>query len=41
MTTPATTEQTESTYVASERGLMIAVLVMIILGAGAVLMVLS
>jgi hypothetical protein len=41
MTTPATTQQTDSTYVASERGLMITVLIMIVLGAGAVLMVMS
>jgi hypothetical protein len=41
MTTPATTEQTDSIFAASERGLMIAVLVMIVLGASAVLMVLS
>lgn len=41
MTTPTATQQTDSTYVASERGLMIAVLIMIVLGAGAVLMVMS
>jgi hypothetical protein len=39
MTTP--TAQADQTYVASERGLMITVLIMVLLGAGAVLMMLG
>jgi hypothetical protein len=39
MTTP--TNQADSTYIASERGLMITVLIMVLLGAGSVLMMMS
>jgi hypothetical protein len=39
MTTP--TNQADSTYIASERGLMITVLIMVLLGAGSVILMLS
>jgi hypothetical protein len=39
MTTPTT--PADQTYVASERGLMITVLIMVVIGAGAVLMMMS
>ncbi len=39
MTTP--TNQADSTYIASERGLMITVLIMVLLGAGAIIMMMS
>ena len=40
MTTPAT-NQADQTYIASERGLMITVLIMVVLGASAVVMMMS
>jgi hypothetical protein len=40
MTTP-TTNQADQTYIASERGLMITVLIMVVLGASAVVMMMS
>jgi hypothetical protein len=40
MSTP-TTNQADPTYVASERGLMITVLIMVLLGAGAVVLMMS
>jgi hypothetical protein len=41
MTTPTTTEQTQPTFVDSERGLLIAVLVMVLLGVAGVLVMLG
>jgi hypothetical protein len=39
MTTP--TNHADSTYIASERGLMITVLIMVLLGAGSVILMMS
>jgi hypothetical protein len=39
MTSP--TNQADSTYIASERGLMIAVLIMVLLGAASVILMMS
>jgi hypothetical protein len=41
VTTPTTTHQTDQTLVDSERGLLIAVLILVVLGAAAVVLMMS
>jgi hypothetical protein len=41
MTTPTPNQAAEQTLIASERGLMITVLIMVVLGASAVVMMMS